>query len=310
MLTRRHIRIKVMQSLYSISHEGKQTLKDQLIFYTESVKKSYDLFYLLMSIYKNVYNYAQKNINLEKKLQYELPNSLAEKVVKNIFFKSLCEDKTISSYIKNKKLDYWNLDSEYINQFYVDLTSGSEYSNYLPGTSKEKDILFCLNFYKDCIAKSDKLYDYLEDKQLTWIDDFPLVNTYIIKQIKSQDFEKSKKIDFPFFNLESEESSFGINILNKVISESELLESELKGKTPNWDSERIADIDFILLKMAISEFLFFDEVPLKVTINEYLEIAKDYSTPKSNIFINGVLDNLSKDFDKKGRLNKSGRGLL
>ena len=310
MLTRRHIRIKVMQSLYSISHEGKQNLNDQLSFYSESVKKSYDLYYLLISIYKNVYHYAQKNIKLEKKLQYELPDPIAQKVVNNPYFKFLCEHKTIIDYINKRKLNNWDLDSEYINQFYIDLTSRPNFSDYMPGSSNEEDVLFCLNFFKDCVAQSDKLYEYLEDKELTWIDDFPVVNTFILKQIKSLDLEKSKNVDFPFFNLESEETTFGVNMLNKVISMSESLESEIKGKTPNWDSDRIADIDFILLKMAISELLYFDEIPVRVTINEYLEIAKDYSTPKSNIFINGVLDNISKDFDQKGRLNKAGRGLL
>ena len=310
MLSRRHIRIKVMQSLYSISHEGKQNLNDQLNFFTESVKKSFDLYYLLISIYKNIYVYAQNNIELEKKLQYELPDPIAEKIVNNPYFKFLCEHKNISDYIKKRKINNWNLDSEYINQFYIDLTSRPLFVDYFPGLNNEDDSLFCVNFFKECVAQSDKLYDYLEDKQLTWIDDFPVVNTYILKQIKSLDIEKSKKMNFPFFNLQSEETTFGIDMLNKVISMSDLLESEIKGKTPNWDSDRIADIDFILLKMAISELLYFEEIPVRVTINEYLEIAKDYSTPKSNIFINGVLDNISKDFDKKGRLNKAGRGLL
>jgi N utilization substance protein B len=299
-----------MQSLYSISHEGNQSLVDQTAFYTESVKKSFDLYYLLMDTFKSVYMYAEKNIELEKKLQYELPSSLAEKVVCNPYFKFLSDHKTISDYIKKRKINNWNLDSEYIHQFYVDLTSNPLFSDYSPGLNNKDDSIFCVEFFKDCIAKSDKLYDYLEDKQLTWIDDFPVINTCILKQIKALDLEISKQITFPSFNIESEEIVFGVNILKEVITKSELLESEIKGKTPNWDSDRIADIDFILLKMAISELLYFNEIPIRVTINEYLEIAKDYSTPKSNIFINGVLDKISKDFDQNGRLNKEGRGLL
>ncbi|MDA9685338.1 transcription antitermination factor NusB [Flavobacteriaceae bacterium] len=299
-----------MQSLYSISHQGNQSLVHQTAFYTESVKKSFDLYYLLMATFKSIYTYAEKNIELEKKLQYELPTSLAEKILLNPYFKFLNDHKTISDYIKKRKINNWNLDSEYIHQFYVDLTSKPLFSDYSPGLNNNADSVFCVEFFKDCVAKSDKLYDYLEDKQLTWIDDFPVTNTYILKQIKAIDLEGSKQITFPSFNIESEEIVFGINILKEVITKSELLESEIKGKTPNWDSDRIADIDFILLKMAISELLYFNEIPVRVTINEYLEIAKDYSTPKSNIFINGVLDKISKDFDQNGRLNKEGRGLL
>jgi len=132
----------------------------------------------------------------------------------------------------------------------------------------------------------------------------------ILKQLKSLDIDKIKKNFFPIHNLKSDEVLFGIDIISKVISDRESLEGEIKGKTPNWESDRITDIDFILIKMAISEFLYFKEIPVRVTINEYIEIAKDYSTPKSNIFINGVLDNISKDFHDKGRLNKTGRGLL
>ena len=299
-----------MQSMYSISHEGNQSLVDQTAFYTESVKKSFDLYYLLMATFKSIYTYAKKNIELEKKLQYELPTSLAEKILRNPYFKFLSDHKIISDYIKKRKINNWNLDSEYIHQFYVDLTSKPIFSEYSPGLNNKTDSIFCVEFFKDCIAKSDKLYDYLEDKQLTWIDDFPVANTYILKQIKAIDLDSSKQITFPSFNIESEEIVFGVNLLKEVITKSELLESEIKGKTPNWDSDRIADIDFILLKMAISELLYFNEIPVRVTINEYLEIAKDYSTPKSNIFINGVLDKISKDFDQNGRLNKEGRGLL
>jgi len=310
MLTRRHIRIKVMQSLYSLSHEGKQNLNDQVDFFIESVKKSFDLYYLLISIFKHIYALAQNKIQLEKKLQYELSDSFAEKIIKNPYFKFFYEHKNISDYVKKRKINNWELDSEYINKFYIDLTTNPIFSDYSPGLNNENDTLFYINFYKECIARSDMLYDYLEDKQLTWIDDFPVINTHIVKQTKLLDIENPKNIDFPVFNLKSEETLFGVELLNKVISKSDLLESEITGKTPNWESDRIADIDYILLKMAISELLYFEQIPIRVTINEYLEIAKDYSTPKSNIFINGVLDNISKDFEQKGRLNKSGRGLL
>ena len=299
-----------MQSLYSLSHEGKQNLNDQVDFFTESVKKSFDLYYLLISVFKHIYALAQNKIQLEKKLQRELSDSFAEKIVKNPYFKFFYEHKIISDYVKKRKINNWELDSEYINKFYIDLTTNPIFLDYSPGLSNENDALFYINFFKECIAPSDMLYDYLEDKQLTWIDDFPVINTHILKQIKLLDIEKIEKINFPVFNLKSEETLFGIELLNKVIFKSDLLESEIKGKTPNWESDRIADIDFILLKMAISELLYFEQIPVRVTINEYLEIAKDYSTPKSNIFINGVLDNISKDFEQNGRLNKSGRGLL
>jgi len=103
---------------------------------------------------------------------------------------------------------------------------------------------------------------------------------------------------------------FGIELFEKAIVNEEELQKELDGKTPNWDSERIANLDAILIKLAIAELFYFSNIPPKVTLNEYLEIAKEYSTPKSNLFINGVLDSLVKEYEKSNRMNKQGRGLL
>ena len=104
--------------------------------------------------------------------------------------------------------------------------------------------------------------------------------------------------------------TYAKDLLTKTLLKNEELEKEITGKTPNWDKDRIADIDGILLKMAICEFLYFPSIPERVTINEYLEIAKEYSTPKSSIFINGILDKLVKEYKDNGRLKKAGRGLL
>ena len=111
-------------------------------------------------------------------------------------------------------------------------------------------------------------------------------------------------------SLSEEDPQFAVELLEKVVVKNDELKSELEGRTPNWDSDRIAFIDAILIKMATAELLYFPTIPPKVTMNEYIEISKDYSTPKSNIFINGILDKMIKDFNKKGCLNKTGRGLL
>ena len=146
-----------MQSLYSISHDGEQSLEKQVFFFTESVKKSYDLYYLLISIFKSVYSYAQRKKILEKKLQYELSNSPTDKILKNPYFKFFAQNKNIHDYLKKNKLNNWETDSEYINQFYLDLINNQFYNDYLIGVSDEIDNKFCLNFYKECIASSDKL---------------------------------------------------------------------------------------------------------------------------------------------------------
>ena len=165
-------------------------------------------------------------------------------------------------------------------------------------------------FFKEIVAPSDNFYDYIEDKELTWIDDLPVVNTFLLKILHKIDPQDSNSLYLSEMNFGEEDPQFAIELLEKVVENNDTLQEEIVGRTPNWDSDRIALLDAIMIKMAIAELLFFPSIPPKVTMNEYIEISKDYSTPKSNIFINGILDKTIKDFQESGRLNKSGRGLI
>ncbi len=184
------------------------------------------------------------------------------------------------------------------------------YTHYLEqDTNWSADCAFVVALYKEIIAPNDTLFDYLEDQNLSWADDFSLVNTFIVKQIKKIKPNQSSSLVFPFPEDQKEEKEFGKQLLKKTVSKREELENEIEGKTPNWEADRIAQLDWVLLQLGISELLYFESIPPKVTLNEYLEIAKDYSTPKSNIFINGVLDKLVKEYSVTNRMKKSGRGL-
>jgi N utilization substance protein B len=185
------------------------------------------------------------------------------------------------------------------------------YRDYIKksGSSFEEDRNFIAELYTEVIAPSEKLYDYLEDHKLTWLDDLPGINTLLLKQIKQLKSE-TDPIIIPKVYKDEDDKEFVKNLFRKTVLNEVELSKEYIDKTPNWDVDRIAEIDTIILKMAICELLKFPSIPTKVTINEYLEIAKEYSTPKSSIFINGILDNLVKEFEKDKRLTKSGRGLL
>ena len=164
--------------------------------------------------------------------------------------------------------------------------------------------------FKKIIAPNEKLYNYYEDKKLTWINDYPLVNTAVLKTIRSIKQDTTVFVLPEMYRDEEEDSQFAKDLFRKTLKYNPELQEEIEGKTPNWDSERITLIDAILLRMAICELLYFSSIPVKVTINEYLEIAKEYATPKSSGFINGILDNIVKDYKSTNRLNKSGRGLM
>jgi N utilization substance protein B len=180
----------------------------------------------------------------------------------------------------------------------------------VPKTSYEEDKALVITLFKEVIAPNEKIYDYFEDDKLTWVDDIPIVNTFIFKQFKKVKENQKDSYFVPKLVKDEEDLDFADELLSKTLRNSQKWEQEIEGKTPNWDKDRIADIDAILLKMAICELLNFPSIPEKVTINEFLEIAKEYSTPKSSIFINGVLDKLVKEYKDDGKLKKVGRGLL
>ena len=223
----------------------------------------------------------------------------------------ISENSNLSEYLKNKKLNYWNLDDEYVTILFNELKQQDWYDGYLqkesPSFADDKEMV--IRLYKEVIAPNEKLYEYLEDKRLTWLDDFPLVNTSIVKMLNKLTEKREASIFNPQVYKDEEDKEYSVQLLRKVILNDDTLSKEVDGKTPNWDTERIADIDLIILKMGIAEFLYFPSMPIRVTINEYLEISKEYSTPKSSFFINGILDKLVKEFSDAGKLNKIGRGL-
>ena len=173
-----------------------------------------------------------------------------------------------------------------------------------------EDKNFIIDIFSEIIAPNDKLYEYFEDKKLTWIDDLPIVNTSILKLLKKLKPNVSATYFTPKLYKDIEDRDFAIDLFKKTLLNSEKFNEEIALKTTNWDTDRIASLDAVLLQMALCEFQRFPSIPVKVTINEYLEIAKEYSTPKSSIFINGILDKIVKEYTEQEKYPKTGRGLL
>jgi N utilization substance protein B len=210
-----------------------------------------------------------------------------------------------------KKLKFWDQDAEYVGILFNELRKEVWYEEYLSQekTTFKEDQSFLIKVFKEVIAPNDKLYEYLEDRRLTWIDDFPIVNTVLMKMLSKLSEKNASSILIPELYKDADDREFALQLLRKVILNDDKLAIEIEGKTPNWDKERIAEVDLIMLKMGIAEFLYFPSIPVRASINEYLEISKEYSTPKSSIFINGILDKIVKEFEAANKLNKIGRGL-
>ena len=314
MLTRRHVRIKIMQSVYALSNGNQNSLSDEVKFIKNSLTGVFDLYLIKLAFFKALQQHAtnQHKINETQIRTQDSFAPLHQIIANNKCLIFLAEHKKLDLFISTKKMNHWELEFDYIKKIYATLLKSELFEVYskLTEPTDEQQIRFVVSLFKDIIAPDDSLYHYLEDLNMTWIDDLPLVNTFLLKQLKRLDLNSESSLEFPDHNESIEDVKFGIELFEKAIVNEEELQKELDGKTPNWDSERIANLDAILIKLAIAELFYFSNIPPKVTLNEYLEIAKEYSTPKSNLFINGVLDSLVKEYEKSNRMNKQGRGLL
>jgi len=311
-LNRRHIRVKAMQSIYAMHQSGHDSLEKQEKFLLSSLENVYELYLVILSslieLRKKELDFLEllKNKHLAT-AQDKNPNL---KFVDNAVLVLLSEDNKLEQLLEDRKISNWQRNDDTILLLLQDIKQSDIYLNYMNSGKKlfEEDRDFLVELFSEVIAPNDKLYDYLEDYKLTWVDDIPLVNTEIAKQLKQLEEDKFFRISKLYKDTEDKE--FAVAIFRKTVLNEATLEKEFIDKTPNWEVERIAELDTIILKMAICEFLKFPSIPVKVTINEYLEIAKEYSTPKSSIFINGILDHLVKEYQNNNKLQKVGRGLL
>ncbi len=315
MLTRRHIRVKVMQCIYALTHSQDDTLEKQVKFLKYSIDNMYTLYLLMLSLLVEVHSKAKEQVELSSNSYLgnasdSYPNKY--KFINNELLLQIVDNKLLKEELSRRKLNNWYLNEEYVKLIYKEVVASDYYSKYMLSntSSYTEDKELIVDLYKNIIAPNEKIYDYFEDDKLTWVDDIPIVNTFVLKLLKKATNNNVDSFFLPSLLKDDDDMVFAKQLLTKTLLNNDLYVKEIEGKTPNWDKDRIADIDAILLKMGICELLNFPSIPEKVTINEFLEIAKEYSTPKSSIFINGILDKLVREYKSEGKLKKMGRGLL
>ncbi|MFD1163140.1 MULTISPECIES: transcription antitermination factor NusB [Hwangdonia] len=314
MLNRRHIRVKVMQTLYAFKGgESDDFSKDQK-FLLFSIDNMYNLYLLLMALLIEVQKRAETDLQKKqnKHLATKEDKDPNRKFVNNQVLHILKSNTMLKNQLETYKITNWNLDNEYVDIIFKAIISSDLYKEYMQTKVSDfkEDKNFIVDIFKEIIAPNDKLYDYMEDKNLTWLDDLPTVNTTILKLLRKVKLTSPENHFTPQLYKDTEDKQFAIELFRKTFLNKTALSEEIEQKTKNWDTDRIANVDYVLLQMAICELKHFTSIPVKVTINEYLEIAKEYSTPKSSIFINGILDKLVKEYTADGNLNKIGRGLM
>lgn len=314
MLNRRHLRIKVLQALYAYFQSDEdnyvRTEKELL----SAVERMYDLYIYLLLTFSEIKDFAEARIADNKKKIRPSKDDLAPnlKFVSSQVIASLEENKTLRTLSEQRKVN-WIGDEhkEMFRKMFLQIRDSETYLAYMNNGESgfEEDKLFAMELFKVEIANSELLYNFFEEKSIYWLDDIDLVCSMVLKTIKAA--QENETIDImPLYKKDDDEQEFIKILLRKTISMDKENEQLIDELTDNWELDRIAKMDVILMKMAITELQIFSNIPTKVTLNEYIEISKFYSTPKSNGFINGILDKAIDRLKSEKKLTKIGRGLI
>ncbi|WP_026713125.1 transcription antitermination factor NusB [Flavobacterium daejeonense] len=303
-----------MQTIYAMHQNGSDNLEKEEKFLFYSIDNIQDLYLTMISSLLEICKKEREFLHLssQKHLATAAERNPNEKFIKNSIFEILAENNSLSIALETRKINAWHLHEDYISLLLNAIKESSYYQKYMSNSERsfEEDRQLIVDLFTEIIVPNEKLYEFLEDDKLTWIDDIPMVNTQIIKQLKAMKPIENDNFKVPKLYKDIDDKDFVKDLFRKTVLNEKELAKEFVDKTPNWDSDRIAEVDTIILKMAICELLKFPSIPVKVTLNEYLELAKEYSTPKSSIFINGILDNLVKELETSKKMLKTGRGLM
>jgi len=298
MLNRRHIRTIVVQSIYSNLVESIED-KDLKNYINKSSSSCLDLFYCMVDYLKEI-NLFFNNLESQK---FSCPF-----VSSNPYFFFFTKLNAIS--FKRKQIINWDLNHNYIIEIQDQIFDlNKEFLESKKNDDKSR-LEFFIKCYSEIILNSNLFYEFIEDQNINWVNDFPYVNTFILKNIEKIDLQNPDSFPLPSLFDFQEELKFGQDLFINTLENFDELKLNIEGRTPNWESDRIAQIDYVILITAIAELIYFSSIPTKVTINEYIDIAKEFSTPASGKFVNGVLDNIVKDLTKQGLIVKTGRGLI
>ena len=298
MLNRRHIRTIVVQSIYSNLVESIEA-KDIKNYINKTSSSCLDLFYCMVDYLKEI-NLFFNNLESQK---FSCPF-----VSSNPYF--FFFTKLNAKSFKRKQIINWDLNHNYIIEIQDQIFDlNKEFIESKKNDDKSR-LEFFIKCYSEIILNSNLFFEFIEDQNINWVNDFPYVNTFILKNIEKIDLQNPDSFPLPSLFDFQEELKFGQDLFINTLENFDELKLNIEGRTPNWESDRIAQIDYVILITAIAELIYFSSIPTKVTINEYIDIAKEFSTPASGKFVNGVLDNILKDLTKQGLIVKTGRGLI
>lgn len=309
MLNRRFLRIKVMQALYSyFQHEN----ADMALFEKElfkSLDKVYSLYLYILAFFTDLHHTAYLVIdeNKNKRLPSKEDLNPNMRFVNNVLLRSIAENPELKKEIEKQKIS-WQQDFDLVRKIFNEIRNGQDYKKYMESDSADlkSDRDFVVNLVLNHMAEHEVLNHVFEDKNIHWADDTFLAYNSVIRTFELFD---GKFVLMPLLKDAEDDKLFASTLFRKTIQYNAAYEELIKKHTKNWELERIASMDMLLMKMAIAEIMYLPNVPVKVSLNEYIDISKEYSTPNSKTFVNGVLDKIILELKREDKIKKTGRGL-
>ena len=312
MLNRRHIRIKVLQAFYAFFQSNNEDVLrgEKELFH--SIEKIYDLYIFILMLLPSLKRQASIQIEEAKRsafLRQDI-HILKTGFVDNQLIDSIEQSKVLQKISTDRKINWeGDVENDLTKKIFKEIYSTDNFKNLLdnesPSFNDDKDAL--VQLYKKEICNQEKLHHFFDEKSIYWQDDLDHVSSMILKTLKSISKDQELEI-LPLWK--EDEYEFTQILFRKAVLQKEENDAVLQNYSKNWEKERLATMDSLLMNLAMTEALEFSSIPIKVTLNEYIEISKFYSTPKSNSFINGILDRIFEDYKKDGKLVKRGRGLI
>lgn len=319
MLGRRHYRIKVLQALYAYFQGGESRIEAAEKNLLNSIDKVYELYFLQLSFLLEVIHFYRFRMEESKTKFLPTPEEINPnyKLSENRLILQLQENCQLNDELVNYKIS-WTEEQEMVRKIYHKLKTSKELGEYFSSgeSSYREDQNFLEKLFRKFIAKSPDLQFYFEERNIFWDDDFEVTAIFVLKTIKlmSESFGPKDSLTGLLLKGQEDDSDddrkFIRELFRKTIMSTDESDKLIDARTRNWELERIALTDILLIKMALTELTHFSQIPVKVTMNEYIEISKQFSSQKSKLFINGILDKLVSDLTEEKKIRKTGRGLM
>lgn len=297
MINRTLIRLKIVQLIYSFYQNGGKDIKTaekELMF---SLSKAYDLYNYLLLLLVELTKYESEQIEQQEELNKiaHKEEAVSHRFVNNRFVKQLADNKQLLEYVDSQKRTWLN-DADYLKKLLADIKASGTYADYMVNEVDDysTDREFWRKIYKSIIMKDDRLSEVLEDKSLYWNDDREIVDTFVLKTIKRFEEENKENQELLPEYKDEEDREFAVKLFRATILNDEDHRRLIAQCVKNWEFDRLAFMDVVIMQIAIAEILGFVQIPTVVSINEYVDIAKYYSTPKSAAYVNGILDAVVK----------------